>query len=271
MNADLIFDVGLHKGEDSEFYLKKGFKVVAVEANPKLCQQAGVRLRQYGDLGLATIVNAAIAEQAGPITFFVNEQFSIWGTTSKEWAARNESCGTRSSEITVEGIPFSELVERFGVPYYLKIDIEGADLLCLQALERFRSRPKYISIESTKVSWKGLMREFELLKSLGYSRFKIVDQSQVASQECPKPPKEGVFVEHRFVSGSSGLFGEEAPGSWLSEREALSIYRKIFLKYRWFGDAGILRRPHEFLKTIPGLDWLTRLMHVGWYDTHAAI
>ena len=33
----LIFDIGCHLGEDSEFYLRKGFKVVAVEANPELC------------------------------------------------------------------------------------------------------------------------------------------------------------------------------------------------------------------------------------------
>ena len=29
MRQNLIFDVGLHLGEDSEFYLKKGFDVVA--------------------------------------------------------------------------------------------------------------------------------------------------------------------------------------------------------------------------------------------------
>jgi hypothetical protein len=33
---DLIYDIGLHKGEDSEFYLKKGFRVVAIEALPSL-------------------------------------------------------------------------------------------------------------------------------------------------------------------------------------------------------------------------------------------
>ena len=33
---NLIFDIGMHIGQDTEFYLKKGFCVVAVEANPKL-------------------------------------------------------------------------------------------------------------------------------------------------------------------------------------------------------------------------------------------
>lgn len=40
MNPDLIFDLGMHHGHDSEYYLKKGFQVVAVEANPLLCARA---------------------------------------------------------------------------------------------------------------------------------------------------------------------------------------------------------------------------------------
>ncbi len=37
-HGDLIYDVGLHRGEDAEFYLRKGFRVVAFEANPDLIQ-----------------------------------------------------------------------------------------------------------------------------------------------------------------------------------------------------------------------------------------
>jgi hypothetical protein len=32
----LVFDIGCHRGEDSDFYLQKGFRIVAVEANPAL-------------------------------------------------------------------------------------------------------------------------------------------------------------------------------------------------------------------------------------------
>jgi len=30
----LIYDVGDHKGEDTEFYLKKGFSVIAIDSSP---------------------------------------------------------------------------------------------------------------------------------------------------------------------------------------------------------------------------------------------
>jgi hypothetical protein len=35
MDENLIFDVGMHKDEDADFYLKKGFPVIGVEANPE--------------------------------------------------------------------------------------------------------------------------------------------------------------------------------------------------------------------------------------------
>ena len=35
-HLDLIYDVGMHKGEDTDYYLQKGFRVVAFEANPDL-------------------------------------------------------------------------------------------------------------------------------------------------------------------------------------------------------------------------------------------
>ena len=37
---DLIFDLGLFEGQDSRFYLDKGFRVVALEAHPDYVAQA---------------------------------------------------------------------------------------------------------------------------------------------------------------------------------------------------------------------------------------
>ena len=34
--ADLVFDLGFHRGEDSGYYLAMGRRVVAVEANAEL-------------------------------------------------------------------------------------------------------------------------------------------------------------------------------------------------------------------------------------------
>ena len=60
---------------------------------------------------------------------------------------RSNAKGSEWTKITVPKIPFSWLIAQFGVPYFLKIDIEGADMLCLKALMRSQGRPNFISIE----------------------------------------------------------------------------------------------------------------------------
>jgi FkbM family methyltransferase len=267
MQRDLIYDVGMHRAEDTEFYLQKGFRVVAVEAMPELCDLAASRFPRQVQRRELTIINGAVSEGAGPATFYVNPN-SEWGTIRPEWTERNERLGfpaTRTIEVPV--VSLSEVFDTYGVPYYLKVDIEGADMLCLKALADVAERPRYLSIESSKTSWRGLVAEFDMLRSLGYTRFKIVAQHRVPAQVCPSPSREGGFAERRFGYGSSGMFGEEAPGRWFSRRTALAVYRLIFLRYFLYGDTGILRRHWSLL--LPRLVLRLLLGTPGWYDTHA--
>jgi FkbM family methyltransferase len=267
VNSGLIYDVGLHKGEDSEFYLSKGFSVVAIEAAPELCELTSSRLRCYLKTGQLIILNKAIAAQKGPTSLFVSKEFSEWSTTKRSWAEWYlETKKGLFTEITVPGVPFAEVLAEFGVPYYLKVDIEGADILCLRALQQCRSRPRFVSIESARTSWKELNNEMSLFQSLGYSKFKPVQQLEVPAQRCPFPAREGRFVEHRFQSGASGLFGRELPGRWLSLRQVRAAYRYVFLRRELFGETSFLRNYRV------GRSALARLgFRVGWYDTHASL
>jgi FkbM family methyltransferase len=258
---DLIYDVGMHLGEDTAFYLAKGFRVVAIEASPELAAAGEREFAAHVADGSLHVVNAAVAETNGPVELDLNPT-TEWNTTNSEWVQRN--LRMRPAEITtvtVEGMPFRDILTRFGTPYFLKVDIEGADLLCVEAL-RAGDVPKYVSLESDKTSWRRIRLELELLARLGYDRFKVVGQHRVPEQVPPRPAREGRYVEWKFEHMASGLFGEEAPGRWLTRRQALALYWLIFVRYRLYGDDGIA--PHR------AHGWLHRLFGApGWYDTHA--
>ena len=255
----LIFDIGAHVGEDTELYLKKGFRVVAVEANPDLAEQLNSRFLNEIRSGSLVVVDKAISDHP-TVTFFRNTRQSIWGTTDPAWAARNAALGSPSEIIQVQGISCKALLRQYGIPYYMKVDIEGADLSCVRALSGEIELPDYVSIESNKVSWQVLRDEFDLFESLGYNKFKIVDQRRIRKQRPPYPSREGIYVKHRFQYGSSGLFGEEVPGDWLDRDTAESVYRRIFRFYHWFGDDSLVRK----------IPVLRALLRASWYDTHAA-
>ena len=93
MDATLIFDVGAHCGEDTEFYLKKGFRVIAVEANPVLCEQLVQKFGPFLADGRLVLVNKAVSNVAGRVKFYVNTRTTVWGTLASEWVERNVKSG----------------------------------------------------------------------------------------------------------------------------------------------------------------------------------
>jgi FkbM family methyltransferase len=263
--SQLIYDVGAHKGEDTEFYLKKGFSVVAIEANPVLFSNLAEKFDQFVKAGKLTLLHVAISDRSGAVTLFVSGQ-TIWGTTDPAWAKRNERQGIVSKPISVPGERFEDILQRYGMPYFLKVDIEGADMLCLHALRSLPEKPKFLSIESNKASWKQLREEFSVLESLGYKKFKAINQGHVYRQQAPSPPSEGIYAQHRFEHGSSGLFGEETPGRWMSRSEVLAKYFLIFIRYKLFGDNTFgFKAISAASKIFPQFMRLTP----SWYDTHA--
>jgi FkbM family methyltransferase len=271
--ADLIYDVGLHEGEDTDFYLKKGFRVVAFEANPDLVAHCHSRFAQALATDRLVIVEGAITDRVlGPdetITFYRNRDVSVWGTIDAEWMARNSQLQTTSEPIEVKAVDFATCLSTYGVPHYLKIDIEGADLVCLRALTRFETKPDYVSIESEKQSFDKLEAEIALLVDLGYTSFQAMQQVGIANQREPFPAREGTWADHRFSEGSSGLFGAELPGPWLDQRQIIERYRRIFREYYLWGDFGKLRRgiPGTILRRLTS--WALGRPLPGWYDTHA--
>ena len=148
-SRDLIYDVGMHQGEDTEFYLKKGFRVIAFEANPDLAASARAKFGDYIGNGKLVVVEGAIVEPSYPaetVEFYKNNKNSLWGTVSPYFAERNITFRDRKHHDKGPSDRFSNCLATLGVPYYLKIDIEGMDTVCLRALLQVEGRPAYISI-----------------------------------------------------------------------------------------------------------------------------
>src|SRR5258706_8672200 len=128
IKEDLIFDIGLHKGEDTVFYLKQGYNVLAVEANPILVNYCEQKFKKEIKANRLTILNVGIADESGVLPFFVNLYSSEWSSFNKSIGTRNN---TRFETIEVPTIRTKTLFEEYGIPYYLKVDIEGNDFLSL--------------------------------------------------------------------------------------------------------------------------------------------
>jgi FkbM family methyltransferase len=186
----------MNNGDDTDFYLSKAFRVVAVEANPDLCVLAKQRFASEIRNGRLHIVNKAISETTGQIELFINDQVTGWSTIDSHYLQGRNQEGTKSCSFMVPAATFQEILREYGVPYYVKADIQGAELFCLEALLEFEDRPRSISISSGSEAAGGralklIGRAFDLFSRLGYHRFKIIPQQYTDLEKCPFPAREG--------------------------------------------------------------------------------
>jgi FkbM family methyltransferase len=232
LSPDLVFDIGANTGQDTAALLARGLRVVAVEANPKLC--AGMRERFATEIGTGrlVIIDKAISGRK-TVTLYMNTADSGWGTTKPDYAGRGMAFAGDRDEIEVETTTLTEIIRAHGVPDYLKVDIGGSDIFCLLGLldadgdPRFISTPRFISIERPS-SVRKQRFAFDLLRRLGYTRFQIVDQTKVPEQRHPTLA---------FQRGDTGLFGAELPeGDWMGFTRAWAINCSIALR------SGAMRR-----------------------------
>jgi len=213
MNTGLIFDLGFHVGQDTEFYLKKGFWVVAIDANPILIEEGQKKFAAYVAAGRLKLLNIGIGARDETLPFYVNKVLS-------EWSSFDKQIGTTRGDYYVIDVPLTSLravMERYGTPYYIKIDIEGHDLMAVQSIQAMTDKPRYISIEN------GQAHQIEELFSQGYTKFKFINQAKIQDSQLPTPAREGASIEYKFPFGCSGPFGEEAAGEWLSREDVLQL------------------------------------------------
>lgn len=208
----LAFDLGMNHGHDTDYYLKRGFRVVALEANPSLCRQAEARFAKAIDGKRLVVVHAAIWSEPGETTFFVNLDNDHWSSIDIGWAGRENS---RCEEIRVPCCTLHQLFDMFGTPHHLKIDVEGVDTIVLDQLHSLASRPRYVSVEDCRFG-------YDYLRSLaasGYTGFKLLDQSTVGGLEDR-------MIGHVFLQGSSGPLGEDIPGEWIDYDAMVDLYSR---------------------------------------------
>ena len=268
---DLIYDVGIHQGQDTDYYLKKGYRVIAFEANPENARFCREKFADAISDGRLTIVEGAITDKrkktnpSNKVKFYRNLNSSLWGSTCDEWAYRNEVMGTENEIIEVEAVDFAACLEKYGVPFYLKADIVGSETVCLKALLEFENKPDFLSIRSEKVIFSKLLEEFSLLQELGYDKFKAIQQD-VTDWQVAVNGNGNIYT---FQDGASGPFGEETQGNWKPYEQVLQEYRRIFVYYWLFGDYSYLTQTEKGKNFISKLERVFRRPLPGWYDTHA--
>ena len=139
--TSLCFDVGANIGDKTNMFVKHQCRVIAVEPVRRNIQ---ILRKRFGRVSRVMIVEGAVSDHLAREPINVVDENTSFSSFNRSWVesledkARNRwgvSVQPPSVEM-VDTTTLDLLIEQYGRPYYVKIDVEGHEIHVLRGLTR---------------------------------------------------------------------------------------------------------------------------------------
>jgi FkbM family methyltransferase len=166
----MIFDIGANIGRWAQANRNSTDKIISVEASPSTYQQL---LQNCGADPKIVCVNYAACDNSGQdITFYHCTSANTISTLNKDWLASPISrfYNEPYTAITCKTITIDHLIQTYGIPDLIKVDVEGGEYECIKSLTQKVSLLCFEwASETNDVTFKTL----DHLLSLGFTEFHL--------------------------------------------------------------------------------------------------
>ena len=164
-SGDLFFDIGAHLGEKSKKILDKNLTIVMLEPLPQCVKQ----LREsFKNIKNVQILEKAVGRTVGNMKLEVNSKIPTISTMAKHWKNGRFSNQEWDQKISVEVTTLDRLIKIYGLPNYIKIDVEGFELDVILGLSQ---KAGIISFEFTSEFLDQSIKCLNHLEKIGYNKF----------------------------------------------------------------------------------------------------
>tara|TARA_Y100000590_G_scaffold414389_1_gene511238 strand:- start:618 stop:1403 length:786 start_codon:yes stop_codon:yes gene_type:complete len=205
----IIYDFGASDGKNIPYYLLKSDLIVAVEANPNLVDNINEKFKKEIIEKKLVVLNYIISNETTEDLkdFYIHKTNHHLSTTNPY-----NNITDNYNKIKLKSKNATEIINEFGKPFYVKIDIENQDHLILENLFLSKIIPPYISAEAHDI------KVLTLMSALGrYESFKLVIGSDVEKKyKDHKIKTNNNTIEYSFPHHSAGPFGNDINGPWLT-------------------------------------------------------
>jgi FkbM family methyltransferase len=169
-SGDLVFDVGAHVGDRVAAFRRLGARVVACEPQPALVK--ALRLI-YGRDKSVTIEPVAVGAKVGEIELRINVDNPTVSTASADFVKASDGAPGWQGQawtrnVTVAMTTLDALIARYGMPAFIKIDVEGFEA---EALAGLTQPPQALSFEFTTIQREVALACLTRCQALGYVRY----------------------------------------------------------------------------------------------------
>lgn len=190
--SDLAFDIGANRGNRIAVFLSLGAKVVALEPQPR-CADELVR-KFEGRYGL-TILDMAVGDKDGVETMRISNNDMV-SSLSDDWISRVKASGrfddsSWEQEIKVRVTTLDRLIAQYGMPDFIKVDVEGYEAEVMRGLSH---RIKKLSFEYTPERIEPALAAVRRLSFLGDYVFNI-SRGETFAMEFSEPVEDEAAIE----------------------------------------------------------------------------
>jgi FkbM family methyltransferase len=170
----LIFDIGSNIGKYTIHNYTDKTKIIAVEASLKTFETL-VKNTQH--LSNVTCLNYAVCDSDQAfVDFWICQTADTLSTLDKRWLFSDDSRFGNSNftvgsyKVSVPTVSIDTLIDKYGIPDLIKIDVEGAEELVVKSLTK---KVKCLCFEWA-AEWKDdICRTIDILSALGFTQFHI--------------------------------------------------------------------------------------------------
>jgi len=175
--GDLVFDIGAHAGNRARALAALGCRVVAVEPQPDF-----VRLLRllFGRSPQVEIVEAAVGAAPGLASLSISHRHPTVTTMETAWRETRSRESDFSEvrwdrQVDVSVTTLDALIDRYGTPVFVKLDVEGAEpsvlagLTCPVRTISFEYLPRALDFASQCVDRLGQLGHYLYNFSIGES------------------------------------------------------------------------------------------------------
>ena len=163
--GDLVFDIGANMGNRSFVFLKLGASVIAAEPNQKLYENLKFR---FGEK--LNVLNIGLGEVISKMDFFIgsNHLVSSFSNEYIDHKTRLHPNLTYQKKVSVEVRTLDSLIAEYGIPSFIKIDVEGFEKQVIKGLTK---KANLISFELNTPRFNtDAIESLAHLRRLGYSK-----------------------------------------------------------------------------------------------------
>jgi FkbM family methyltransferase len=132
--SKLYFDIGANIGNWALSNIKNNIKIISVEASPSTYNKLVNNIKQHTNI---IPLNYAVCDSQSEYITFYEADNDMLSSLNKEWIYGTHSrFNVNYREILSKTITLDKLIDLYGIPYLIKIDVESFEYYCLRSLSK---------------------------------------------------------------------------------------------------------------------------------------